>query len=169
MNYIKINQEAIKQMIKGTKWGHNIPGYWDGEYLVITFDGYCAYILPRECVRFDTSVIKSGSDNGFLPGVNDFIVPSNEIRKTKTLFESGFRSNALLRLFKGAAGEKKWNVYIDENMIKPLKDEGSVIFYQVYKEKKDMTKEPILAATPSGRPLMIFMPIRIVDETEFEC
>ena len=168
MNYIKINQEAIKQMIKGNKWGHTIPGYWEGEFLVITLDGYCAFVLPKDNVRFDTSAVKSGSDKGFLPELSTFVVPGNEIKMTKTLVESGFRSKKLLRRFKGIAGQVKWKTYVDEAMLKPLKDERCVSFYQIYKDGAEMERQPILATAANGTPLMIFMPIRIVDESEFD-
>jgi len=169
MNYIKINQEAIKQMIKGNKWGHTIPGYWEGEFLVITFDGYCAFVLPKDSVRFDTSAVKSGSDKGFLPELSTFIAPGNEIKMTKTLVESGFGpKKPLLRIFKGIAGQVEWKTYVNETMLKPLKDEHGVLFYQIYKDGQEMGKQPVLATAANGTPLMIFMPIRIVDESEFD-
>lgn len=172
MNLAKINQEAVKNIIIGTKWGHYIPGYQDGEYLIITLDGFSAYILKEDDVVFDKERIRK--IDKFFPDIDKIALPENEIHITKSYVESGFSSKSLLRVFKGCRAldeknKKEWKVYIDAKKLEPLRKEDSIIsFYQAYDEKADMSTKPIFAFLPSGTPLMAIPPVRVFDDAEFE-
>lgn len=167
MNFTKINQEAVKNIINGSRWGFNVPGYWDGEYLIITFDGYSAYFLKDNDIAFDKSRVK---DIGkAFPDIQTINLPENEIHITKRYVDSGLSSKSLLRVFKGNRDGKEWKVYIDTKMLKPLQKEASIIsFYQAYDENADMRTKPIFAFLPSGIPLMAMLPVRVFDDDEFE-
>ena len=166
MNYTKINQEAVKSIMDGGKYGFNVPGYWDGEYLIVTFDGFMAYFLPKDKVVFGNEKIK---DIGkVFPEIEKIKQPENEIHLTKTYVE-GCTMKSLLRVFKGSRNGKSWKVYIDTRMLKPLaKEEYLVSFYQDYDVNADMSTKPIFAFLPSGTPLMALLPVRVFDEEEFE-
>lgn len=166
MNCTKINQEAVKVIIEGGKWGFNVLGYWDGEYLIITFDGYSAYFLKDKDIVFDKSRVKEMGKA--FPDIQTINLPENEIHITKTCIDSEL-SSKFLRVFKGNRDGKEWKVYIDTKMLKPLQKEDSIIrFYQAYDEKADMSTKPIFAFLPSGIPLMAILPVRVFDETEFD-
>lgn len=168
MDFAKINQEAVKNIINGGKWGFNVPGYWDGEYLIITFDGYSAYFLKDKDIAFDKSRVKEMGKA--FPDIQTINLPENEIHITKTYIDSEL-SSKFLRVFKGNRDGKKWKIYIDTKMLKPLqKDESkyTVKYYQSYDEKADMSTKPIFAFLPSGVPLMAILPVRVIDDTEFD-
>ena len=171
MNLTKINQEAVKNIINGGKFGFNVLGYWDGEYLIITFDGY-AYFLKDKDIAFDKSCVKEMGKA--FPDIQTINLPENEIHITKSYVESGFSSKSLLRVFKGSRAldeknKKEWKVYIDAKIMKPLEKEDSIIsFYQAYDEKADMSTKPIFAFLPSGTALMAMLPVRVFDDDEFE-
>ena len=118
MNYTKINQEAVKSIMDGGKYGFNVPGCWDGNYLIVTMDGCRAYYLPKDKVVFDQSKIK---DIGkVFPDIEKVRLPENEVHLTKTYVESGLSRKQLLRVFRGRRDKKSWKVYIDSAMLKML-------------------------------------------------
>ena len=167
MDFAKINQEAVKIIINGSKYGFNVPGYWDGEYLIITFDGYSAYFLKDKDIAFDKSRVKAMGK--CFPDIQTINLPENMIHITKSYVDSGFSSKSLFRVFKGNRDGKEWKVYINTKMLKPLQKEDSIIsFYQAYDEKADMGTKPIFAFLPSGIPLMAILPVRVFDDDEFE-
>ena len=167
MNYTKINQEAVKSIMDGGKYGFNVPGYWDGEYLIVTFDGFMAFFLPKDKVIFDKEKIKNIGKP--FPDLDKVKLWGHEVHLTKTYVESGFSSKSLLRVFKGEKNGKSWKVYIDSKMMKPLLKEECVInFYQDYDVNADMSTKPIFAFLPSGIPLMAMLPVRVFDDTEFD-
>ena len=168
MNFAKINQQAVKTIIDGGKWGFKIPGYWDGDYLIITFDGYCAYFLPKKYVVFDKEHIqKTGK---LFPDVDKIALPENEVQLTRTYVESGVSVKGLLRVFKGKNNGKDYKTYVDSNMMKPLIKEQSIIsYYQVPYEDRDRSLQPIIACkSGSGIPLMALLPVRVHDQSEFD-
>lgn len=171
MNYTKINQEAIKTILVGGKYGFKVPGYWDNDYLIITFDGFCAYIIPSKSVVFDRSHVQTIEKK--FPDLDKIAIPENEIHLTKTYVESGrCYGKTLLRVFKGSRdldkkNKKEWKVYINSKMMKPLEREDSIIqYYQEYDEKIPMNTRPIFAykAGENPVPLMVLLPVRVFDE-----
>lgn len=169
MNYAKINQEVVKAFIEGTKYGNAIPGYWiNDKYLFITIDGFKAYILPKDKVYFNTDNIKDFQNKPFDFGA----VRSSgcDIKATWTYVRKP--GGILMRKFKGERDGKKWNLYVDNRMLKPIENEPCVVYTQLYDEKKDMTIQPIAAFMEMNGgeriPLMLVLPVRVYDETDFD-
>ena len=98
MNYAKINQDVVKAMINGTKWGKRIPHCWidDGEYLMVTLDGYAGYFIPKDNVKF---VVEGAEINKPFDSLESVISPENEIRATNT-FCKGEYDRIFMRVFK---------------------------------------------------------------------
>lgn len=166
MDYLKINQEAIKAIFKGTKWGCKIPGYWlDEGHVFITFDGFVGYILPRDKIAFDVKYI-APLDN---PPAGLKGLPVQEIVRTNTLYcRTG---GVLMRKFKAEApGE--WNVYIDNRYLKMLeKCAGELKFFQEIAEVENMPIRPVVVHEKRiGKfvPVMLITPVNVRDEKIFE-
>lgn len=171
MNYSKINQEVVKALIEGTKFGSAIPGMWvnDGKYLFVTIDGFKGFFIPKDKVAFNIENIKPFETKLF--DLDKMCAPGNEVRATWTYVQRP-GATFTMRKFKGNHDGKEWNVYIDCRMLKPLEREYTVIYSQDYEDKKDMTRQPVLASLPNNGgeriPLMLMLPIRVYDETEFD-
>ena len=164
MNWAKINQEVVKALVNGLKWGE-LPHCWinDGEYIMVTLDGFAGYFIPKDKVKF---VVEGKEINKPFERSSNVIVPENEIRPTNTYVKAGYNQRYFMRMFKGVESGKTWKTYVDEKMLKPLEREGNVKFYQFDKFKEPNVR-PILAADDDV-PLMLLMPVRVDEDSEFD-
>lgn len=165
MNWAKINQDIVKAIINGTKWGHVVPHCWttDGEYLFVTTNGYCGYFIPKDKVKFVVEGAEIDKPFGELQSV---IAPENEIRATNT-YCKGYRDRFFMRVFKADENGETHKTYIDVTFLKPLDgEEGIITFYQADKTKFPGVR-PVIAAK-GDVPLMLLLPVRVLDESEFD-
>ena len=167
MNWAKVNQDIVKEMVNGLKWGQ-LPHCWidDGEYLMATTDGYMAYFIPKNKVKF---VVEGAEIDKPFEHSTDVIVPENEIRATNTYVKGGYSQRFFMRVFKGQKDGETWKTYIDTNMLKPLESDlkkNDIKFYQFDKTKAANVR-PILAVHDK-EPLMMMLPVRVFQEERFD-
>lgn len=169
MNYKKINQDVIKAIFDGTKWGNHFVGYWvTEELLFFTFDGFIGYILPKDKIAFDLSYMQTAPKALF--NLERMYETGGEIRATKTYVSDRYGMR-MLRRFKGERDGVSWNVYIDEKYMKPVAKEDELIFTQEFDSKAFMNKKPVLISKKVNGdkiPLVFICPVAVYDESEFD-
>lgn len=166
MNFKKINQDLVKAVFDGTKWGKKFVGYWvNPDYLLVTTDGFVAYILPKDKIAVSLAGLQELPDQLF--SLEEMYKSGNEIKGTNEYIKGD--SGRFLRRFKGENGCIKWSVYLDERFLKPVGKESRLVFTQEFSRQKLMTNAPVLVSkeTDGDRiPLLFVCPVRVYDDID---
>lgn len=125
---------------------------------MITFDGYCAYFLPENMIKFQVKGLINTSLKD--PFHGKVFTPENEIQPTKYYIKEGWK-RAFIRIFRGEKEGRQYKTYVDERFLKPLEKDAGVRFYQENDDDKMLGIKPIFAFDMKDKPLMMILPVRM--------
>ena len=141
MNYIKAQKEVFSALVSGRS---SVGGFdIDENYMLVTPDGFKAFIFPSAIIAFCTEKIKPITP---FP-IAELIKPENELELTADLRILDEHGKRIARRLRGMGK----NVYINTKFLDCFQNPK---FYQ------DKSNISIVVVTESGNPVGIILPIR---------
>lgn len=159
MNFFaNANVEVCKALAKG----ECVRGQWiDEDHLLVTIDGYYAYIFPRKKIYFDAELVKKFDKKLF--DVEEICVPETKLKKTNEFYLAGGK---MCRKFSNDNG----SAFFQQSYLQKLGDD----YYEYYQKVSETTKMsdlPMLVVQKVAKgnedftfvPVMYIMPMRVFD------
>lgn len=136
MNFIDIQIEMLKEYKKVEKKGNKLPGLYqisDCGNLMITTDGFKAYVIPKDRILIDASLITKGTHSfkGILDDTGaELITMTQEIRECNciTSIRSYKAKKGTAKAFENVNGEK---IYVNTKFLKPYENEYNITYKSI--------------------------------------